>query len=149
MNSIPSDGYLQLVFAVCFENRSYQGKTEDEKEGVLNTACEALYQYVTDDFSTTSRAARKFATSFGAKAVLKRCLQALDYNRHATDRRISLGRPLVLLSSMYSVPAFHKQFYERGLHTLVLQLYWDHLKQESDWEPGHWNACGLLEHLHR
>lgn len=149
MQIIPGDEYLQLVFSVCFEIRSHHGKTQAEKERVLELVCEGLFMHVTDDFPAVTRAAKRIAASFGAKTILKRCLQALDCNRHAIDRRVSLGRPLVFLSSMYSVPGLHKPFFERGLHTLALQLYWDHRKQDTEWEPGHWNACGLLEHVHR
>lgn len=131
------------------KERDQQDRNHIERESILGTVCELLYIYVPSEFEMTRPAAMNAVADYGAKVILKTCLQVIEYNRHAPDARISLGRPLTLLSMIYRAPSLHKRFYEHSLHTIVVCLYWDHLKRDSNWEPGHGNARSLLEHIYR
>lgn len=96
--------------------------------------------------SATYQAAKDAAASLGHKTIIKRCLQVLDWSRLATDAPLSFRGPLTLLCVLYRAPSLHVHFYNRRVHTLVLQHYWNQLKLGPDDDAMEWGPSSLLDY---
>lgn len=61
-----------------------------------------------------------------------------------TDAPLSFSSPLTLFRVLYRAPSLHVHFYDRGVHTLLVQHYWNQLKLGIDSEAAVWGLNRLL-----
>lgn len=146
MDPIPREKFLELLFSVSFDPDAFYGKTPLQRDEYIAQVCLCLFPY-TRKSPPTCPAADAAALSFGHKSIIKRCLQALVSSRLASGARLTFHSPLTLISVIYRAPSLHAPFYNRGVHTLVVQHYWDQLKLGLDWEATAWSAGSLLTYI--
>lgn len=142
--AVPQEEFFGVVYYICFEPDFFQGRPQSDKEKLLQQACVSLVPYTEGIDRLAGPAAKQAVTLFGTKAIVKRCLQIVDYATNGPDAYGSFVCPLTLIASIYYAPTIHKAFFDHGVHLILAQRYWSMVKAEERGSQG--TAILLLMH---